>query len=190
MDYVKKYQLLRLLFFIIPSAGTRTKLLRKTNYFYSMGKNIHFQPRHLPADPKFIKLHNNICIASGVTFITHDILHMMLNRLPSPVAHDIEFQSHLGCIEIMDNVFVGANVIVLPNVKIGENSIIGAGSIVTKDVPPYTVVAGVPAKKVGSFNDVIEKRRVESRLINTKNRLERVESEWELFYRERKDYKI
>ena len=57
-------------------------------------------------------------------------------------------------INIENNVFIGANVIILNGVKIGEGAVIGAGSIVTKDIMPYTVNAGIPAKKIRSiFNN-------------------------------------
>lgn len=49
---------------------------------------------------------------------------------------------------IGNDVWIGGRVIILPGVKIGDGSIIGAGSVVTKDVEPYTVVAGNPAKKI------------------------------------------
>ena len=44
--------------------------------------------------------------------------------------------------------WIGAGAIILPNVTIGERAVVGAGAVVTKDVPPYTVVAGVPAKEI------------------------------------------
>ena len=50
--------------------------------------------------------------------------------------------------EIGDNVWLGDNVLVLPGVHIGKGCIIGASSVVTKDIPPYCVVAGIPAKVV------------------------------------------
>ena len=49
-------------------------------------------------------------------------------------------------IVIEDDVWIGARVIVLPGVRIGTGSIIGAGSVVTKDVPRFAIVGGVPAR--------------------------------------------
>lgn len=49
---------------------------------------------------------------------------------------------------IEDDVWIGRNVIILPGIRIGKGSIIGAGAVVTKDVPPYSVMGGVPAKVI------------------------------------------
>lgn len=68
----------------------------------------------------------------------------------------------IGCIEIGDNVFIGSNTTVLLNVKIGSNVIIGAGTLVNKDIPDNAVVAGVPARIIGSFEDFLNKRLEES----------------------------
>ncbi|GIU36770.1 acyltransferase [Shewanella colwelliana] len=60
----------------------------------------------------------------------------------------IFFQGHkpVEPVVICSGVWIGANAIVLPGVTVGKNSVIAAGSVVTKDVPPYVVVAGQPAK--------------------------------------------
>jgi len=55
-----------------------------------------------------------------------------------------------GQIFVGDDVWFGANVVILPNVQIGSGAVIGAGSVVTKDVTAYSIVAGVPAQKIGS----------------------------------------
>jgi maltose O-acetyltransferase len=49
---------------------------------------------------------------------------------------------------IEDDVWIGARVIILPGVRIGKGSIIAAGAVVSKDVPPYSIVGGVPAKVI------------------------------------------
>ena len=64
----------------------------------------------------------------------------------------------MGTIEIFDHVMIGANSMILPNIKIGPNVIVAAGSVVTKDIPEGVVVAGVPAKIIGSFDDFAKKR--------------------------------
>ena len=93
-------------------------------------------------------------MASDVTFINHDIANNVLNNL-----NEGYFEYYKGCIEIMDNVFIGSGTIILPNVKIGPNVIIAAGSVITKDIPENTVVAGIPAKQIGTFEEYKEKRK-------------------------------
>lgn len=51
-------------------------------------------------------------------------------------------------IHIGRNVWIGANAVVLPGVSIGDGAVVAAGAVVTKDVPPCTIVGGVPAKKL------------------------------------------
>jgi len=49
---------------------------------------------------------------------------------------------------IEDYVWVGIGATILPGVKLGKGAVVSAGAVVTKDVPPFTVVAGIPAKKI------------------------------------------
>lgn len=60
-------------------------------------------------------------------------------------------------VTIDSNVWIGANVVILPGVTIGEHSVVGAGSVVTKDVAPFTVVAGNPAKCVKKWDETQHK---------------------------------
>ena len=63
----------------------------------------------------------------------------------------IKVQKHVpGTIVIENDVWIGAHVVILPNVKIGHATVIGAGSIVTKDIPPFSVAAGNPARIIKS----------------------------------------
>jgi maltose O-acetyltransferase len=67
--------------------------------------------------------------------------------------HDMnadDFAEHIDAsVLIEDYVFIGPRAIILPGVKISEGAIVAAGAVVTKDVPPYTIVGGVPAKEIG-----------------------------------------
>ena len=55
-------------------------------------------------------------------------------------------------IKIENDVWIGANSVVLPGVQIGNHSVIGAGSIITKDIPPYSVAVGNPARIVKRYD--------------------------------------
>lgn len=57
-----------------------------------------------------------------------------------------------GEVIIEDYVWISTRAIILPNVRIGKGAVVAAGAVVTKDVPPFTVVGGIPAKKIGERN--------------------------------------
>lgn len=61
-----------------------------------------------------------------------------------------KFADRGGAVTIADRVWIGFRAIVLPGVSIGEGAVVGAGSVVTRDVPPFTIVAGNPARPIGS----------------------------------------
>lgn len=91
-----------------------------------------------------ITIGNDVLIASRVYITDHFHGNINISDLDlSPYHRDIVSK---GPVIIEDNVWIGEGVVILPDVKIGKNSIIGANSVVTKDIPPNCVVGGIPAK--------------------------------------------
>ena len=164
--------------------GNHKKYLKKHNIFGEYGDNVLYQPDTLPNNPKLVKFHNNIMVASGVTFYEHDVINSVFVGIDKK-----RYRGHLTCIEVMDNVFIGGKSIIVGNVRIGPNAIVGAGSVVTKDVPEGTIVAGNPAKVIGKFDDLHKKRKEIDCKDNIKDYNERYEELWKEFYEKRKEVK-
>ena len=103
-----------------------------------LGKNVFFNSGCKVQDQ------GGITIGDG-TLIGHNVVLATLNHGISPdERHDLfPAPIHIG-----KNVWIGANATVLPGVTIGDNAVIAAGAVVTKDVPANVVVAGVPAKVI------------------------------------------
>ncbi|MGN0580802.1 MAG: acyltransferase [Ruminococcus sp.] len=163
---------------LIMTGGKRAEYIKKHHVFANMGENCIVMFRKVPLHSKLISIGNNVRIASNVTFVTHDVIHKMLNTKYAPEKVYPEFK---GCIEIKDNVFIGANTTVLSNVLIGPNVIIGACSLVNKDISEG-VYAGVPAKYICSLEDFLAKRYPNAESKDEKSD----ESLWKQFYCERK----
>ena len=150
---------------ILPGGGKRiADFIRKHHIYGSVGKNCSIMKRKVPLYSNLIFLHDNVNIASHVGFVTHDIIHGMLNKRTGVG----DFIEKVGCIEIMNNVFVGSCTQIKYNVRIGNNVIIGANSFVTKDIPDNSVYAGVPARYICSFDEYVAKHKTYSEQFRTK----------------------
>ncbi len=104
------------------------------------------------SEPYLITIGNNVRITFGVKFITHDGGVWTLRKMGLLEDADV-----FGKIEIGDNTNIGWNVLILPGVKIGRNCVIGAGSIVTKDIPDGSVAVGIPVRVIESIEEYYEK---------------------------------
>jgi len=119
----------------------------RKHFGVKIGKNVRFTGH--PAwgsEPYLIEIGNNVTITQNVVFHTHDG-GVALFRKEHPGFNVF------GKIIIGNNVFVGSNTIFLPGVEIGDNVVIGAGSVVSKNIPSNTVAVGVPARPIKSLEE-------------------------------------
>jgi len=112
-----------------------------------------------------IKIGKYCAIARNVTFqgVNHSIRRSSIQMKFYKEVFDDELERvSKGPIVVGNDVWIGTRAIILSDVKIGDGAIIGAGSIVTKDVEPYSIVAGVPAvRKKWRFPEYIRKQLLE-----------------------------
>ena len=101
-----------------------------------------------PSHCWLIEIGDNVTMAPRVHVLCHD-------------ASTKQFLNYtkIGRVTIGDNVFIGAESVVLPGVTIGNNVIVGANSTVTHDIPDNTVVAGTPAKLICTLDDYLNKEK-------------------------------
>lgn len=93
-----------------------------------------------------IKIGNNVTIAPQAYLLAHDASTKTLINY-----------TKIGSVTIEDNVFIGARALIMPGVTIEKNSIVAAGSIVTKSIPAGSIVAGNPAKVIANVADYMVK---------------------------------
>ncbi|EGQ7766529.1 TPA: acetyltransferase [Vibrio parahaemolyticus] len=119
------------------------------DFVIDFGSNVQINDSVHIAAGKKILIGNDVLIASRVFITDHN--HGSFpeeNEFLIPVAHrKLSFNSVI----IHDNVWLGEGVFVMPGVTIGKNSIIGAGSVVTKSIPENVIAVGNPAKIIKSF---------------------------------------
>ena len=130
------------------SNGTVAEHFRKQGV--QIGENCDIVPSSLGTEPYLVSIGNHVFISKGVVFHTHDGgVWIFREKVP-----DIRVY---GTITIEDNCIIGNNAQLLPNIRIGRNSIVGAGSVVISDVPPNSIVMGVPARAISSISKYEER---------------------------------
>ncbi len=120
----------------------------------SIGRYSYIMP---PSHLQDVTIGNFCSLAEGISFINYQHNTQAFSTFPFSkrlANHGIDFPAlfeesiHQGTIHIGHDVWIGTKSIIMGGIHIGTGSIIGAGSIVTKDIEPYSIVAGVPARTI------------------------------------------
>ena len=123
-----------------------------------MGEDVHIYGsayKMFGTEPWAITLGNHIHITDEVRFINHDGGTLLFrNQVP-----DLEITKR---IDVGDSVYIGVRALIMPGVHIGNRVIIGAGAVVTKDIPDNSVAVGVPARVIKTADEYFEKTQKES----------------------------
>jgi acetyltransferase-like isoleucine patch superfamily enzyme len=122
------------------------------------GRNVCFyavRPGMFSTEPWLITIGDNVYITAGCQFITHDGGTLILRK----EVPDLEWTAPIS---IGNDVYIGLNSTILPGVNIGNRVIIGACSVVTKDIPDNSVAAGVPARVIKSVDQYLEQMKAKS----------------------------
>ena len=140
-----KKKLLKLIAKQIPGCGLRIRLLRMCGYV--IGDSVYIGEDIIIIDDlgntqfKFnLSIGDRVAVSPRVTFVLH--------TQPNESRIVPYVNSHKGSITVESDAWIGTGAVILPNVTIGEGAVVGANSVVTKSVAPYTVVGGVPAHRI------------------------------------------
>ena len=136
--------------FCRPSSVEWGGFLAKWGGFYSVGEDVSINVGCNVTDPAYTRIGRNVAL-SACTLLGHDASVRILNN-----RFDKKLDS-VGKVDIRDNSFVGHGAIVMPRITIGPDSIVAAGAVVTKDVPPGVVVGGNPARFICTTDELVQR---------------------------------
>ena len=161
---IKKIMMIKKKFFKIfakyfPGLFLRIWLLKKCNY--SIGQSVYIGEDLIIIDDlqdstQYLKIGDRVAISPRVTLVIQTKPNW------SKIAEYVN--SRKGYININNDVWIGTGAVILPDVTIGEGAVIGANSVVIRDVPPYTIVGGVPAKIIKSVNVPWNKKKIKNNI--------------------------
>jgi galactoside O-acetyltransferase len=146
MTMILKRRILKFLAMWMPPYKLRAIMLRWCGYH--IGKDVVIRLGLIiidePSDRGMVTIGDRVGIAPRVTLVVSSWPTMSRIRPYAPTRH--------GPVAIENDAWIGTGVVILPGVTIGEGAIVGANSVVLKDVKPYTIVGGVPARFIRNLS--------------------------------------
>ncbi len=138
-----------------PAGSEWAEIVKRHFGLQAIGEGCVIQMNVAITDPAYVRLGSNVHL-TGCTLFGHDGAVSMLKQ-----AYGLTLDK-VGKIDIRDNVFIGHQAIVMPGVTIGPDAIVAAGAVVTRDVPPGSVVGGVPARAIGTVPELLRRLQAET----------------------------
>ena len=123
----------------------------------NIGNRVHIGAYAMIIAADEIEIGNNVLMSERVIILDH--IHDYTNVNKAVIDQPIVSK---GRIVIEDDCFIGANAVIIGNIRVGKHAVIGANSVVTSDVPPFSVVVGAPAKII-KFYDFKKKKWIATR---------------------------
>lgn len=160
MKILKKIKKCIKKYFCVTKRQVNTLIVKDIPYFRTLGVRIgencdFITPPDFSSEPYLITIGDNTTISFDVAFVTHDASTRVIRHLPDGDSETVIY----GTIEVGSNCFIGCRSTILPNVKIGDNSVIGACSLVNRDIPANVIAAGNPCKVICTLDEYREKHK-------------------------------
>ncbi len=138
-----KKKLFKLLAKTVPSSGLRKWLLQQCNY--KIGRDVYIGEDILVLDDLTehsanLIIEDRAAISPRVTFV--------LYSAPNNARTRKYIRERKGKVVVRQDAWIGTGAVIMPDIEIGEGAVVGSNAVVTRNVPPYTVVAGIPARKI------------------------------------------
>lgn len=140
----KVYWIKKVVYYLFSSPSNYAKAMG-----VQLGSDNEIYTKNFGSEPYLISIGNHCQITKGVQIFTHGGAGAIRNLYP-------QFDC-FGKVQIGDYVYIGTNALIMPGVCIGNNSLIAAGSVVSKSVPANVVVGGNPAKIICPISTYIER---------------------------------
>jgi len=125
-------------------------------------KSVYIAPNVLidSSFPESVTIGDHVYITRGAKIIAHTAFTSLTQEV-------VGVECIKGNVVIEEGAYIGVNAVVLPSVRVGRCAIVGAGAVVTKDVPPYALVGGIPARVIGDVRNLKDKMGREAHLQST-----------------------
>ena len=151
-SYLKKGLLGYLAYISIAPPWLAAWLHKKRGVHISNYKTVYIAPNVLidSSFPEHITIGDYVYICRGAKVLCH-------TAFTRPAQEIVGREYTIGDVFIDEGVYIGVNAIILPSIRVGYCAVIGAGAAITKDVPPYAIVGGMPAQLIGDIRELGEK---------------------------------